>query len=133
MAARHEVRLVDQVLEELLNNNGEEITKEMVEQQEGVMDKDEQARSGCSSARIGISDLMQLYNIWDIYESQRRVGNPGPMFWSEAAAGFPHYTASSLYTRFRALMPTFKKIDKLEYYLLELTVSQDLLLQVLQK
>ena len=44
MAAKHEVRLVDQVLEELLNNIGEEIITELVEQQEGVMDKDEQAR-----------------------------------------------------------------------------------------
>ena len=52
MAARHEVRLVDQVLEELLNNIGEEIIKELVEQQEGMMDKDEQARPGRSSARI---------------------------------------------------------------------------------
>ena len=67
-----------------------------------------------SRSAYGLTEVMAMYNLWCMYEEEWRVEMPGPSFWQEILAwgSFPTHTAASLYTRFRAMIPIFRDMDK---------------------
>ena len=65
-----------------------------------------------SRSAYGVTDIMKMYNLWVLLEPNQKSAQPGPAFWMEAVEGFPTHTASSLYTKWRDLVPTFKDLDR---------------------
>ena len=65
-----------------------------------------------SRARYTLTEVMTLYGLWDLMEVAHQQQQPGPAFWVMVRDMFPKHTPSSLYTKFRELAPTFRRLDK---------------------